>query len=240
MDDERNLDLYCLRELQTVRRRTTLVQTSGDVSTSVATGGTTGTLCKFTGAFTIGDSIISESGTVATIAGTAVITGATLDIDSDSAELRFGDSQDAILARGVANRLEVRNGINAQNFFVYQTYTDASNYSRLQIQCSSTQYGLFGQAGGSGTERNIRIGGNGGNDYWQFKAGSTTDLTPADNGTYSIGTTSKRVKDIFLGGYVQLGITDTDGTVEGALWYDASEDKLKFKTAGGVETITSA
>lgn len=36
-----------------------------------------------------------------------------------------------------------------------------------------------------------------------------------------------------------LPITDTDGTVEGSIWYDASEDKLKFKTAAGVETITS-
>ncbi len=48
------------------------------------------------------------------------------------------------------------------------------------------------------------------------------------------------------GGYVDLTaqlkllITDTDGTVEGQIWYDASEDKLKFKTAAGVETITSA
>lgn len=40
--------------------------------------------------------------------------------------------------------------------------------------------------------------------------------------------------------YVVLFITDTDGTVEGSLWYDASEDKLKFKTGAGVETITSA
>jgi len=43
-----------------------------------------------------------------------------------------------------------------------------------------------------------------------------------------------------FGGYVKLHITDTDGTVEGQIWYDASEDKLKFKTAAGVETITSA
>ena len=40
--------------------------------------------------------------------------------------------------------------------------------------------------------------------------------------------------------YIKLQITDTDGAVEGQLWYDASEDKLKFKTAAGVETITSA
>ncbi len=43
-----------------------------------------------------------------------------------------------------------------------------------------------------------------------------------------------------LTGYLVLDITDTDGTVEGSIWYDASEDKLKFKTAAGVETITSA
>lgn len=37
-----------------------------------------------------------------------------------------------------------------------------------------------------------------------------------------------------------LPITDTDGTVEGSIWYDASEDKLKFKTGAGVETVTSS
>jgi hypothetical protein len=40
--------------------------------------------------------------------------------------------------------------------------------------------------------------------------------------------------------HLTLHITDTDGTAEGDIWYDASEDKLKFKTAAGVETITSA
>jgi len=45
--------------------------------------------------------------------------------------------------------------------------------------------------------------------------------------------------DVSLG-YITLKITDTDGTVEGQIWYDASEDKLKFKTAAGTETITSA
>jgi hypothetical protein len=48
--------------------------------------------------------------------------------------------------------------------------------------------------------------------------------------------------DISMNGtsYLKLPIHDTDGTVEGSLWYDASEDKLKFKTAAGVETITSS
>ena len=41
-------------------------------------------------------------------------------------------------------------------------------------------------------------------------------------------------------GYIVPLITDTDGTVEGSIWYDASENKLKFRTSSGVETITSA
>lgn len=40
--------------------------------------------------------------------------------------------------------------------------------------------------------------------------------------------------------HLQLLSTDTDGTVTGQIWYDTSENKLKFKTASGVETITSS
>jgi len=40
--------------------------------------------------------------------------------------------------------------------------------------------------------------------------------------------------------HLKLLITDTDGIAEGQIWYDASEDKLKFKTASGVETISSS
>jgi hypothetical protein len=42
------------------------------------------------------------------------------------------------------------------------------------------------------------------------------------------------------GGHLKLYVTDTDGDTEGDIWYDASENKLKFKTSIGVETITSA
>lgn len=40
--------------------------------------------------------------------------------------------------------------------------------------------------------------------------------------------------------FTKLKVTDTDGTVKGELWYDDSENKLKVKTAVGVETITSS
>lgn len=58
----------------------------------------------------------------------------------------------------------------------------------------------------------------------------------------SVDTTvlSLTAADISCAVPLKLHITDTDGAVEGQIWYDASEDKLKFKTAAGVETITSA
>ena len=45
---------------------------------------------------------------------------------------------------------------------------------------------------------------------------------------------------VTLGSYITLWSTDVDGAVEGELWYDASENKLKFFNGAAVETITSA
>ena len=46
-------------------------------------------------------------------------------------------------------------------------------------------------------------------------------------------------RSLICGTYLQLLSTDTDGIATGQVWYDASENKLKFKTAAGVETIAS-
>ena len=65
----------------------------------------------------------------------------------------------------------------------------------------------------------------------------TTNTQTLTNKTLTAPTSTAAV--IAMGDHLTLHITDTDGTTEGDLWYDASEDKLKFKTAVGVETITS-
>jgi hypothetical protein len=44
----------------------------------------------------------------------------------------------------------------------------------------------------------------------------------------------------FFGGYVNLFVTDVDGSTEGDFWYDDSENKLKFYTGAAVETVTSS
>ena len=78
--------------------------------------------------------------------------------------------------------------------------------------------------------------------------GAATDMpgrlefytTPDASVTPTLALTINALQNSVFGGYIIPLITDTNGTVEGSIWYDASEDKLKFKTAAGVETITSA
>jgi len=49
-----------------------------------------------------------------------------------------------------------------------------------------------------------------------------------------------QLNDNVLTSHLTLHVTDIDGDTKGDIWYDESENKIKFKTASGVETITSA
>lgn len=79
---------------------------------------------------------------------------------------------------------------------------------------------------------------DGGNDTYITEE-SADDLQIVVGGVIMLGIDQDALQ-LELGGYLNLLKTDNDATVEGGLWYDASEDKLKFKTAAGVETITSS
>lgn len=58
-----------------------------------------------------------------------------------------------------ANVLEQRTGANAQTFRLYETYTDASNYSRGYLSANSTAVTLGSEAAGTGTKRNVVLDG---------------------------------------------------------------------------------
>jgi hypothetical protein len=64
-----------------------------------------------------------------------------------------------------------------------------------------------------------------------------SEIRTISNGALTLNAGTSHVA---MASHLGLLITDTDSAVEGDIWYDASEDKLKFKTAAGVETITSA
>lgn len=80
-----------------------------------------------------------------------------LHLANDLFTLRFGGALDLILARDAANTLAQRNGVNAQGFNIYNTYTDASNYERGFIRWSSNVLYLGTEKAGTGTARSFNI-----------------------------------------------------------------------------------
>lgn len=62
---------------------------------------------------------------------------------------------DLILTRDAANTLAQRNGVNAQAFNLYNTYTDASNYERIGIRWSGNDAIIGVQVAGTGTFRQL-------------------------------------------------------------------------------------
>lgn len=59
--------------------------------------------------------------------------------------------------RDASGVLAQRNGINAQEFRLYNTYTDASNYERGFMRWESDELKIGTEKAGTGTYRNVRI-----------------------------------------------------------------------------------
>ena len=68
---------------------------------------------------------------------------------------------DLILARDAANTLAQRNGVNAQAFNLYNTYTDASNYERGFMRWVSNALQIGSDKLGTGAARDLEFFTNG-------------------------------------------------------------------------------
>lgn len=73
----------------------------------------------------------------------------------------LGSTGDVSVFRDAANVLAQRNAAAAQTFRVYNTYTDASNYERLELTYASNIAWLRGQAAGTGSGRPLRLSSDG-------------------------------------------------------------------------------
>lgn len=85
----------------------------------------------------------------------------------------FGGAADVNLFRDAANTLALRNGVNAQLLRTYETFTDASNYSRCLVGVVGTTFVFRSEAAGTGTARNISIGPNGTGAVLIFRSAGT-------------------------------------------------------------------
>jgi len=128
-----------------------------------------------------------------------------LGLFSDAATISMGAAGDAVLARDAANTLAQRNGTNAQNFRVYNTYTDASNYERFAINAQSgADVRLQTEKAGTGTVRSIVFGTNA-SGRWYIDGASGHFLAATDN-TYDIGASgATRPRNLYLGGFISAG-----------------------------------
>lgn len=83
----------------------------------------------------------------------------------------FQNAIDLRLFRDAANTLAQRNGVNAQTFRVYGTFTDASNYERGKMEWASNVLRIGTEKAGTGTARDLA-----------FQTDGTTRLTIAATG----------------------------------------------------------
>ena len=122
------------------------------------------------------------------------------------------NNADLFLRRDAANTLAQRNGVNAQAFNLYNTYTDASNYERLSVSYASNICRIETAQAGTGASRLLlmrgqqlflRAGVSGNGVGWQVD-GSGNLMTSSDNAIDIGGVADTRPRHLFMAGYQQL------------------------------------
>lgn len=143
-------------------------------------------------------------GSGSTVFGGAVSTG-NLSVGSGN-YIGIGD---ALLLRDAAYTLAQRNGVNAQTFRIYNTYTDASNYERGFMSWGGNVLSIGAEAAGTGSQRTVRLKGGSVNifqsaaDRWSFDASTFALLAVTDN-SYDIGASgATRPRTLYTGTSVQ-------------------------------------
>jgi hypothetical protein len=150
-------------------------------------------------------------------------------------------ASDLILARDAAGILAQRDGTNAQNFRIYKTYTDASNYERLNI--SGTTITL--QKAGTGGDNDLIINnGTGfgikfqtsGNTRWNIN--NSGHLLPETDITYDIGANgATRPRDVFVGGNLNLGATTELTIASGVITITRSYHRIDTESDGASDDL---
>ena len=118
-------------------------------------------------------------------------------------DIAAGGVIDLVLARDAANTLAQRNGVNAQTFNIYNTFTDASNFERGFVRWSAGVLQIGTAGNGTGVpNRNVEIS-IGSATRWIFN-GAGNFLAGVDN-AYDIGSTgANRPRNVFWAGYQEM------------------------------------
>lgn len=124
----------------------------------------------------------------------------------------FGVNPAAAAARlyidRAADTLAQRNGVNAQAFNIYNTYTDASNYERGFVRWAGNRLAVGTEGLGTGAQRDLDLQGTsvtvriGTTNRWYFY--TNNHFGPAGNATQDFGTVTLRIRDFYQGGFHEM------------------------------------
>ncbi|GIW60317.1 MAG: hypothetical protein KatS3mg087_1383 [Patescibacteria group bacterium] len=142
-------------------------------------------------------------------------------------KLRIGGN--VSLHGDAANTLAQRNGVNPQAFYLYNTYTDNSNYERGGIWWSGNILYIGSFSSGTGSVRSVRLVRN---DSIMIELESAIHISnnvfPTANNSFACGWSSLRWSVIYTQNLDSAGtikfsaLPTTDPTVPGQLYRDAS------------------
>jgi hypothetical protein len=130
-----------------------------------------------------------------------------------NASYAFGNAngagtRDLFLARDAANTLAQRNGVNAQAFNIYNTFTDASNYERGFMRWSSNVLEIGSERAGTGSNRSTRITSLGGNlalqagtNPWEVRLTTAGHFGPASGNNQDCGDVSNTWRNMYQSGF---------------------------------------
>jgi hypothetical protein len=115
-----------------------------------------------------------------------------------------GATADLTLYRDAADTLAQRRGTNAQQFNLYGTYTDDSNYERLKVYHDGDGGGLLMQGAGTGTIHNLELGVGSNSARVLLMTGGVTrfsagndDFSPGADSSYDLGTDALRWANVY-------------------------------------------
>lgn len=145
------------------------------------------------------------------------------------AVVKINSGSAASVDLSAADFFGLKRGANAQGARFYSTFTDVSNYGRLEISWSGAYVTLKTAKAGTGgadgfviTSPDIYIGGAqvhftnaGGDEVWGFALSTGYNLLPVSDITYNVGSATKRLVKVF--GDLQTNANATTGLIAGAL-----------------------
>lgn len=144
----------------------------------------------------------------------------------------IGNGGDVVVLRDAANTLALRNGVNAQTFRVYNTFTDASNYERGFVRWNTNSFEIGTEKLGTGSARNLFLTTDG-TARWQV-GNSTGHLFAVADNTYDIGASgATRPRNGYFGSDLVAGGNIYVGTA-GVLAFGNTRAIIK---AGGADGI---